>query len=84
MAGTKRPAREIAKTRLNAALKHLRKVRGAAAQLDESERREIVGAVQRELVALDAVFRAPQDEFEFGKGRVGEVGVGSVSASGSM
>lgn len=65
MAGTKREPREIAKERVNAALKQLRWVRDNAKQLSEHERRQILAAVQRELVSLDAVFRAPQDPFEY-------------------
>jgi hypothetical protein len=65
MAGTKREPREIAKERVNAALRNLRKVRDAAKELSDDERRAILGAVQRELVALDGAFSAPRDAFEY-------------------
>ena len=44
MAGTKRAARDLAKERVNAALKHLRKVRDASKDLSEQERRDILGS----------------------------------------
>lgn len=65
MAGTKRDARTLARERVNGALKLLRKVRMAAPELDAQQRRDVIRAVQRELVSLDAVFAAPQDLFEF-------------------
>jgi hypothetical protein len=65
MAGTKREPREIAKERVNAVLKNLRKLRDAAKTLGDDERRAILDAVQRELVALDGAFNAPRDAFEY-------------------
>lgn len=61
----KREPREIAKERVNVALRKLRQVRDAAKELASSERLQIIGAVQEELWALDAAFRAPRDLFDY-------------------